>query len=172
SGADVLAVGINVTHQVVLSGSDREKLASSKGKFAQYLTGILEVYFSYHFDAYNTNGVYLHDPTALLAAVDPSLVTCTEGAVRVQTSGITRGLTLLCNKQKRYKVLDASNIFGWWFRHLWRRSVDCIVRRVDQMKNSPVSRVRGTPRKTVGEAIKKIFAVNGLARDMIYDRKL
>ncbi|CAI8617016.1 unnamed protein product [Vicia faba] len=55
-------------------GSDREKLASSKGKFAQYLTGILEVYFSYHCDAYNTNGVYLHDPTALLAAVDPSLV--------------------------------------------------------------------------------------------------
>lgn len=102
SGADILAVGINVTHQVVLSGSDREKLASSKGKFAQYLTQILEVYFSYHHDAYNTKGVYLHDPTTLLAAVDPSLVTCTEGAVRVQTSGITRGLTILYNKQKRF----------------------------------------------------------------------
>ncbi|KAL5069162.1 hypothetical protein RYX36_020049, partial [Vicia faba] len=49
----------------------------------------------------NARGVYLHDPTALLAAVDPSLVTCTEGAVRVQTSGITRGLTILYNKQKR-----------------------------------------------------------------------
>lgn len=102
SGADILAVGINVTHQVVLSGSDREKLASSKGKFAQYLTQILEVYFSYHHDAYNTKGVYLHDPTTLLAAVDPSLVTCTEGSVRVQTSGITRGLTVLYNKQKRF----------------------------------------------------------------------
>ncbi|KAI5431956.1 putative uridine nucleosidase 2, partial [Lathyrus oleraceus] len=111
SGADVLAVGINVTHQVVLSGSDREKLASSKGKFAQYLTGILEVYFSYHCDAYNTNGVYLHDPTALLAAVDPSLVTCTEGAVRVQTSGITRGLIIIYNKQKRFEeVTEWSNM--------------------------------------------------------------
>jgi inosine-uridine nucleoside N-ribohydrolase len=46
-------------------------------------------------------GVYLHDPTALLAAVNPSLLTYTEGAVRVQTTGITRGLTLLYNKQKR-----------------------------------------------------------------------
>lgn len=46
-------------------------------------------------------GVYLHDPTALLAAVNPSLMTYTEGVVRVQTSGITRGLTLLYNKQKR-----------------------------------------------------------------------
>jgi inosine-uridine nucleoside N-ribohydrolase len=46
-------------------------------------------------------GVYLHDPAVLLAAVDPSLFTYTEGVVRVQTSGITRGLTILYNKQKR-----------------------------------------------------------------------
>ncbi|XP_061357919.1 probable uridine nucleosidase 2 [Gastrolobium bilobum] len=110
SGADVLAVGINVTHQVVLTGSDREKLASSNGKFAQYLTKILEVYFSYHHDAYNIKGVYLHDPAAILAAIDPSLVTCMEGAVRVQTSGITRGLTILYNKQKRFgEITEWSN---------------------------------------------------------------
>lgn len=102
SGADILAVGINVTHQVVLTDADREKLAQSNGKFAQYLCKILEVYFSYHRDAYNTKGVYLHDPTALLAAVNPSLITYTEGVVRVQTSGITRGLTLFYNKQKRF----------------------------------------------------------------------
>lgn len=102
SGADILAVGINVTHQVVLTGSHREQLASSNGKFAQYLTRILEVYFSYHHEAYNTIGVYLHDPAAFLAAVDSSLFTCVEGAVRVQTSGITRGLTILYNKQKRF----------------------------------------------------------------------
>lgn len=46
-------------------------------------------------------GVYLHDPTTILAAVDPSLITYVEGAVRVQTVGITRGLTLFYNKQKR-----------------------------------------------------------------------
>ncbi|CAA2933686.1 probable uridine nucleosidase 2 [Olea europaea subsp. europaea] len=102
SGADVLAVGINVTHQVVLTDADRDKLAESNGKFAQYLNKILDVYFSYHHDAYSTKGVYLHDPTALLAAVNPSLITCTEGAVRVQTTGITRGLTLFYNKQKRF----------------------------------------------------------------------
>ncbi|KAL9324753.1 hypothetical protein ACSQ67_005398 [Phaseolus vulgaris] len=102
SGADILAVGINVTHQVILTSSDREILASSNGKFAQYLHKILDVYFSYHQESYNTKGVYLHDPTVVLAAVDPSLVTCIEGIVRVQTSGITRGLTLLYNKQKRF----------------------------------------------------------------------
>ncbi|XP_050388148.1 probable uridine nucleosidase 2 [Argentina anserina] len=102
SGADILAVGINVTHQVVLTDADRDKLAKSGGKFAQYLCKILDVYFSYHHDAYSTKGVYLHDPTALLAAVNPSLLTYTEGVVRVQTSGITRGLTILYNKQKKF----------------------------------------------------------------------
>ncbi|XP_016552826.1 probable uridine nucleosidase 2 isoform X2 [Capsicum annuum] len=102
SGADVLAVGINVTHQVVLTDSDRDQLAKSNGKFAKYLDKILGVYFDYHHDAYSTKGVYLHDPTALLAAVDPSLITYTEGVVRVQTIGITRGLTLFYNKQKRF----------------------------------------------------------------------
>lgn len=101
-GADILAVGINVTHQVVLTESDRDILEASNTKFAQYLCKILGVYFSYHREAYDMRGVYLHDPTALLAAVNPSLLTYTKGAVRVQTSGITRGLTILYNKQKRF----------------------------------------------------------------------
>ncbi|KAI3459878.1 hypothetical protein Pfo_016541 [Paulownia fortunei] len=102
SGADILAIGINVTHQVVLTDADRDKLAESSGKFAQYMCKILDVYFSYHHDAYSTKGVYLHDPTTLLAAVNPSLITYVEGVVRVQTLGITRGLTLFYNKQKRF----------------------------------------------------------------------
>ncbi|KAF2589360.1 hypothetical protein F2Q70_00042072 [Brassica cretica] len=66
-GADIIAVGINVTHQVVMTG------------------------------------VYLHDPTTILAAFLPSLFTYTEGVVRVQTNGITRGLTLLYNNRKRFE---------------------------------------------------------------------
>ncbi|KAK3444337.1 hypothetical protein EUGRSUZ_A00423 [Eucalyptus grandis] len=102
SGADVLAIGINVTHQVVLTDADRDKLVQSNGRFAQYLSRILEVYFAYHREAYFTRGVYLHDPTTIIAALNPSLLTFTEGVVRVQTTGITRGLTILYNGQKRF----------------------------------------------------------------------
>ncbi|KAK3444338.1 hypothetical protein EUGRSUZ_A00423 [Eucalyptus grandis] len=101
SGADVLAIGINVTHQVVLTDADRDKLVQSNGRFAQYLSRILEVYFAYHREAYFTR-VYLHDPTTIIAALNPSLLTFTEGVVRVQTTGITRGLTILYNGQKRF----------------------------------------------------------------------
>ncbi|KAH0710933.1 hypothetical protein KY284_012360 [Solanum tuberosum] len=112
SGADVLAVGINVTHQVVLTDFDRDELAKSNGKYAKYLDKILGVYFGYHHDAYSTKGVYLHDPTALLAAVDPSLITYTEGVVRVQTNGITRGLTLFYNKQKSKGISGKENFLN------------------------------------------------------------
>ena len=47
-------------------------------------------------------GVYLHDPTTLIAAVNPSLMTYTEGVVRVQTVGITKGLTVFDNTKKRF----------------------------------------------------------------------
>lgn len=102
SGADVIVLGLNVTHQVVLTEADRDKLASSDGKFAKYLCKIMDVYFSYHKDSYEIKGVYLHDPAIVLAAVDPSLFTYTEGVVRVQMTGITRGLTILYNNQKRF----------------------------------------------------------------------
>ncbi|THF96277.1 hypothetical protein TEA_018175 [Camellia sinensis var. sinensis] len=64
--------------------TDRDKLAQSGGKFAHYLCKILDVYFSYHHDSYCMKGVYLHDPTALLAAVNPSLITYTEGALKLK----------------------------------------------------------------------------------------
>ncbi|XP_076931118.1 putative uridine nucleosidase 2 [Bidens hawaiensis] len=101
-GADILAIGLNVTHQVILKDHDCDILAESDGIFAKYLSKILEFYFSYHRDAYSMNGVYLHDPTTILAAVNPSLMTYTESVVRVQTTGITRGLSLFFNKQKRF----------------------------------------------------------------------
>ncbi|KAK9757876.1 hypothetical protein RND81_01G192200 [Saponaria officinalis] len=102
SGADILAMGINVTHQVIFTDADREKLAVSNGDLGQYLCKIFDVYYNYHYDAYNTRGVYLHDPATIIAAIDPSVVTCTEGVVRVQTTGIMRGLTLLYNNQKKF----------------------------------------------------------------------
>ncbi|XP_022930096.1 probable uridine nucleosidase 2 [Cucurbita moschata] len=102
SGADVLVVGLNVTHQVVMTEADRDKLGRSDGKFAKYLCKILDIYFSYHRYAYETKGVYLHDPATVVAAVDPSLFTYTEGVVRVQTTGISRGLTILYNNKKRF----------------------------------------------------------------------
>lgn len=36
---------------------DKDKLASSNGKFAQYLCKILDVYYDYHLTAYEIKGM-------------------------------------------------------------------------------------------------------------------
>jgi hypothetical protein len=42
-----------------------------------------------------------------------------------------------------------------WFRHVERRTVDFVVRRVDQMQDSQITRDRRRYRKTIRETIKK-----------------
>jgi hypothetical protein len=49
-----------------------------------------------------------------------------------------------------------------WFGHVGRRPIDSVIRRVDQMEGSQITRERGRPRKT----IKKNLESNELVRDM------
>jgi hypothetical protein len=55
-----------------------------------------------------------------------------------------------------------------WFRHVERRLVDSLVKRVDQMEGNQTTRERGRPRKT----IKKDLEINELFRNIVYDRTL
>jgi len=60
-----------------------------------------------------------------------------------------------------------------WFRHVERRPIDAVVRRVDQMEESHVKRRgRGRPRKTIRETIRKDLEVNELDTNLVYDRTL
>jgi len=52
------------------------------------------------------------------------------------------------------------------------KTVDVVVRRVDQMEESQVKRGRGRPRKTIRETIRKDLEVNELDLNLVYDRTL
>ena len=43
-----------------------------------------------------------------------------------------------------------------WFVHVWKRPVQVLVRRVDQIESSPTPRGRGRHRKTIDEILKEI----------------
>ena len=55
-----------------------------------------------------------------------------------------------------------------WFGHVERRPIDSVVRRVDQIEDSQITRGRGRPRKT----IRKDLEINELDQNMVYDRTL
>lgn len=46
-------------------------------------------------------------------------------------------------REKMVKTLQLK-----WFGHVERRTVDSVVRKVDQMEGSEIARFRGKPRKT------------------------
>jgi len=48
-----------------------------------------------------------------------------------------------------------------------RRLVDSVVRRVDEMKMSQITRGRGRHRKTIRETIRKDLEINELKKDVI-----
>ena len=50
--------------------------------------------------------------------------------------------------------------------------MDFVVRKVDQMEGSQITRCRGRPRKTIRETIKKDLEMNELEKDMVFDRRL
>ena len=56
---------------------------------------------------------------------------------------------------------------------MWRRPIEALVRRMDQVEDSHVTRGRGRPRKTRGKIVKRDLNVNGLNIYIyIYDRAL
>jgi len=59
-----------------------------------------------------------------------------------------------------------------WFRHVERRPIDSLVRRVDLMEDSQITRGRGRPRKAIRETIWKVVEINDLDPNMVYDRTL
>jgi inosine-uridine nucleoside N-ribohydrolase len=46
-------------------------------------------------------GIFVHDPSAMTAAIDPSLFSWKEGVVRVAETGLCKGHTLLDMGTKR-----------------------------------------------------------------------
>ncbi|KAK9815788.1 hypothetical protein WJX72_009484 [[Myrmecia] bisecta] len=87
-------VGLDVTHTCTFTGGQLAAMRS-RGRFGSFLASITRFYLDYHRESYGMDAVYVHDPTALAAVLDPSLFTWQQGAVCVVTEGVARGLTVM-----------------------------------------------------------------------------
>lgn len=84
-----IMVGLDVTRQVCLKPEDVDRLARA-GEVAQAVAAMASYYME------NFAELPLHDPLALLAAVEPNLFQLDAAAVRVEARGeLTRGQTIM-----------------------------------------------------------------------------
>jgi inosine-uridine nucleoside N-ribohydrolase len=94
-GADwqVTMVGLDVTHTVNMTRAHLAQYAAADNPMAQHIARIVPHYQKYFEDAYNIDGIYVHDSSAIAYVIDPSLFTVERWPVRVETMGISRGKT-------------------------------------------------------------------------------
>ncbi|BCH22356.1 nucleoside hydrolase [Mesorhizobium sp. L-8-3] len=89
----VVAVGLDVTRQVLVTTQDLELLAREGGETGRLLADISEGYMRFY-DRFGAGGFYLHDASAAALAIDRSLFGMRAGPVRVVTDGIAAGQTI------------------------------------------------------------------------------
>jgi purine nucleosidase len=84
-----LCVGLDVTEQVVLRRADLDAICAAEpdSPVARFLREAVPYYMDFYASTRGLDGACMHDPLAVAAAIDPSLVTLQTTRVEVETDG-------------------------------------------------------------------------------------
>jgi len=89
-------VGLDVTHESVMTDDYVSALAKDAGKDGAFLWEVSRFYAHFYTSTKQTlNGFAVHDSSAVAAVLHPEFFTYERGAVRVVPDGIARGQTIL-----------------------------------------------------------------------------
>jgi inosine-uridine nucleoside N-ribohydrolase len=107
SDTDVTMVGLDVTHQALMTPDHAQRLAGA-GRAGKLVADLHEFYSRFHRDEYGWEGAPIHDAVAMAHVIDPTLLETARCGVRVDTGpGISRGRT----------YADLRSRMGWEPRH-------------------------------------------------------
>jgi inosine-uridine nucleoside N-ribohydrolase len=90
----VTMVGLDVTTRVRLDDERLSRMARKDDRLGGFLFRSSRFYKRFHETTGVTGGFYVHDPSAVAYAIDPSLFSTEKAAVRVITEGIGLGQTV------------------------------------------------------------------------------
>lgn len=86
-------VGLDVTHEVKMTGAQIDQMVAGAASTNQLLREAIGVYRSFFKRATGTDGIYVHDPSAVAYLINSAWFTTSRWPVRVETEGISRGKT-------------------------------------------------------------------------------
>ena len=87
-------VGLDVTQRVLLDDARLERMAARDPRVGGFVYRISRFYKRFHEQTGVTGGFFVHDPSAVAYAIDPSLFSTEKARVRVVTEGIAIGQTI------------------------------------------------------------------------------
>ncbi len=97
---EIVMVGLDVTHRVVMPRTAAQALAESSPKVGGFLAEISDFYANFYESTRGFAGFCVHDPTAIAYIIDPSLFGTRRGLVEVTTSGPGIGQTIFAETGK------------------------------------------------------------------------
>lgn len=89
----VTMIGLDVTHRVNMTRADIARYSEVGSAMTDHVMKMLPVYQGYFEKAYGSDGIYVHDSSAVAYVIDPTLFRIERWSVRVETMGISRGKT-------------------------------------------------------------------------------
>ena len=93
SGLDLTMVGLDVTHQALITPAHTERLAAV-GRAGKLVADLFEFYAGYHRRSYGWDGAPVHDAVAVAHVIDARLLRTRHCGVVVDTGGeLSRGRT-------------------------------------------------------------------------------
>jgi inosine-uridine nucleoside N-ribohydrolase len=92
SGIDLTMVGLDVTHQALMTSAHAERLASS-GRAGKLVAELYDFYARFHRRYYPWEGSPIHDACAVAQVIDPTLIETRHCGVRIDTGYESRGRT-------------------------------------------------------------------------------
>lgn len=94
SGAPVVMVGLDVTHQTLLTKVETSAWRETGTEAGRLYAEMTDYYIDFETQAVAIPGCALHDPLAVAVSIDPSLVTLLPINLQVDLAGPTRGRTI------------------------------------------------------------------------------
>ncbi len=89
----VTMVGLDVTHETVISRDQITQLGAAQNPLAQHISRISKLYQQFVESSSNMRGYYIHDPSAIAYLIDPNIFGTHQWPVRVETQGVSAGKT-------------------------------------------------------------------------------
>ncbi|KJK43331.1 hypothetical protein UK23_33740 [Lentzea aerocolonigenes] len=95
SGVPITMIGLNVTHQALVTPAVVARL-NEIGPLGRICGDLMTFFAATYREVFGFEAPPLHDPVAVAQVIDPTLVTCVEAFVGIETVGtLTRGATVV-----------------------------------------------------------------------------
>jgi len=105
----VTLVGLDVTHQVLMSTDYLAALAQDGAHEGRFIWDITRCYESFY-NSRTGGGIYSHDASAVACALDASPFTLRAGPVRVVAEGIAAGQTIQARVGQQFPATDWDHV--------------------------------------------------------------